>query len=65
MMDFDINSLKQISLLMFFAFFVGVIVWAFTSRRARGFDHDAGLPLDEGRPVGTSSTAGAKEHHNV
>lgn len=64
-MDFDINVLKQISLLMFFTFFVGVIVWAFTSRRSRGFDHDAGLPLDEGRPVVTSSTAAAEEQHNV
>jgi cbb3-type cytochrome oxidase subunit 3 len=64
-MDFDINVLKQISLLMFFAFFVGVVVWAFTSRRSRGFDHDAGLPLEEGRPVATSSTAVAKEQQNV
>ena len=65
MMDFDINTLKQISLLMFFTFFVGVIVWAFTSRRARGFDHDAGLPLDEGQPVAPSSTAVAEESRNV
>jgi|FLOH01.1.fsa_nt_gi cbb3-type cytochrome oxidase subunit 3 len=64
-MDFDINSLKQISLLLFFTFFVGVVVWAFTSRRSRGFDHDAGLPLEEGRPVVPSSAASAEESHNV
>jgi cbb3-type cytochrome oxidase subunit 3 len=65
MMEFDINVLKQISLLFFFLFFVGVVVWAFASHRSRNFNHDAGLPLDEGHLVGTSSAAGAEERHNV
>ena len=64
-MDFDITVLKQISLLLFFLFFVGVVIWAFASRRSREFNHDAGLPLDEGNPVGSSSAAGAEEYRNV
>ena len=64
-MEFDIIVLKQIALLLFFTFFVGVVIWAFASNRSRGFDHDAGLPLDEGRPVSKSSAAGAEEYFNV
>lgn len=64
-MPFDILDLKQVALLMFFLFFLGVLAWTFASRRSRSFDHDAGLPLDEGRLVGNQSAADAEESRNV
>lgn len=63
---FDINSVKQVALLFFFLFFVGVIVWSFFGRRARQFqDNDARLPLEEGRVVDQPIPEHAKEVRHV
>ncbi len=37
--------------LFFVLFFVGVVVYAFDRRRAREFDHQANLPLEDTYPI--------------
>lgn len=32
--------------------FIGIIAWAYSSRRRKDFDEAAQLPLDEDRPTG-------------
>jgi cbb3-type cytochrome oxidase subunit 3 len=39
---------KTAATLFFFLFFCGATAWALFSRRSRGFDRDAALPLDDG-----------------
>ena len=62
----DIKTLKQVALLFFFLFFVGVVAWSFLGHRARRFqDTDARLPLEEGQVVDTTLTDSAKEVRHV
>lgn len=63
---FDIITLKQVALLFFFLFFVGVIGWSFFGRRARSFQKDdACLPLNEGRVVDQPLSDSMKEVRHV
>jgi cytochrome c oxidase cbb3-type subunit 4 len=44
----DINVLRSIATVTSFAFFVGVLFWAFSRRNAAGFNEAAQLPfMDE------------------
>lgn len=47
----DPALLRSIATLFFFLFFCGAALWAFCSRRARSFDRDAALPLEDGQPA--------------
>jgi len=57
MNPFDPMFWRNFATLFFFLFFCGVIVWAFRSRRSRGFKHEAALPLEEGRSIHPESPA--------
>lgn len=46
---------RNLATVFCFLFFCGVIVWAFRSRRSRGFGQESSLPLDEGRPAQSES----------
>ena len=56
----DVAVSKQIVLIFFFSFFVGVALWAFRSQRAKNFSYDADLPLQDGRRVNSESVQGSK-----
>ncbi|MBC8369626.1 MAG: CcoQ/FixQ family Cbb3-type cytochrome c oxidase assembly chaperone [Planctomycetes bacterium] len=56
---FDVATSKQIVLVFFFAFFVGVALWAFRSRRAKNFSYDANLPLQDGDRVNAETAQGS------
>jgi len=51
-------------MLFFCLFFVGVILWAFFSRRAKQFPTESRLPLEEGQLASTPDSR-AKETRNV
>ncbi len=63
-MPLDPSLWKTVALLSFFLIFVGVVIWTYLVGRTNRFQHDAGLPLDEGRPVRNSHLS-TQEDNNV
>jgi cytochrome c oxidase cbb3-type subunit 4 len=56
----DINDLRGISTAFLLVVFIGLIFWAYSSKRKKSFDEAANLPFaDEGTQV--SSAEGRKE----
>ena len=47
----DVNDLRTLLLVAAVASFVGIVVWAYSSRRKRDFDEAARLPLDDDDPA--------------
>jgi len=43
----DINTLRSIMTVLSFIVFVGIMVWAWSSRNTASFDEAARLPLEE------------------
>lgn len=41
----DINTMRGIATVLAFAAFIGVCLWAYSSRRKQGFDEAANLPF--------------------
>lgn len=51
-MDMDINTLRGLSTLFILLAFIGLVVWAYSSKRKKGFDEAANLPFaDDDMPV--------------
>ena len=48
----DINTLRSIVTVATFLVFIGIVVWAWSSRNAKGFDEAAQLPFEQdGQPA--------------
>ena len=48
----DINTLRGLSTLFILLAFIGLIFWAYSSKRKKGFDEAANLPFaDDDMPV--------------
>ncbi|MCC5859481.1 MAG: cbb3-type cytochrome c oxidase subunit 3 [Ectothiorhodospiraceae bacterium] len=43
----DINTVRGLLTLVLLILFLGIVVWAFSSRRKKDFDEAARLPLEE------------------
>ncbi len=43
----DINTLRGLATIFAFIAFIGVCLWAYSSRRKKGFDEAANLPFDD------------------
>lgn len=56
-------SMPEISLLLFVGLFIGMLAWLFVFRR-KGWEHEAGLPLDSERhgSQDTQAKKGADRH---
>jgi cytochrome c oxidase cbb3-type subunit 4 len=50
-MAMDINTLRSIVTVVTFLIFIGVVVWAWSSRNAKGFDEAAQLPFEQDEDV--------------
>jgi cytochrome c oxidase cbb3-type subunit 4 len=46
-MELDINTLRSIATVAGFITFIGILVWAYSSRNAADFDEAAKLPFDQ------------------
>ncbi|MDP2829839.1 MAG: cbb3-type cytochrome c oxidase subunit 3 [Sulfuricellaceae bacterium] len=46
----DINDLRSIMTVIFFALFVGIVIWAFSPSRKKEFDEAARLVMDNDEP---------------
>ena len=47
----DINDLRAILTVLTFICFVGIVWWAYSSRRKEAFEEASRLPLDDDSPV--------------
>jgi cytochrome c oxidase cbb3-type subunit 4 len=47
----DINDLRSLFTVLAFIAFVGIVWWAFSSRRKQAYDEAARLPLDDDPPA--------------
>ncbi len=45
----DINTVRGLLTLVLLILFLGIVVWAFSSRRKKDFDEAARLPLEENK----------------
>ena len=43
----DVNDLRIVTTLLAFAVFIGIMVWAFSSRNKEDFEAASKLPLDQ------------------
>ncbi len=55
----DVNDLRSLTTLFMFVVFIGIVVWAWASRRQAGFDDAAQLPFVE-NPVDDLPPAGTQ-----
>ena len=46
-MEFDINNLRSIATVAGFITFIGILMWAYSSRNAADFEEAANLPFDQ------------------
>lgn len=58
----DINDLRSVFTMLVFLAFIGIVAWAYSSKRKQAFDEAANLPLDDDEPVVRSDNAG--QQHN-
>ncbi|MDP1652290.1 MAG: cbb3-type cytochrome c oxidase subunit 3 [Rhodocyclaceae bacterium] len=56
----DINDLRSLFTVLAFATFVGIVWWAYSSKRKSSFDAAANLALDEDEPAGSKDSSGRK-----
>jgi len=50
-MTMDINTLRSIVTVATFLVFIGIVVWAWSSRNAKSFDEAAQLPFEQDEDV--------------
>ena len=47
----DINDLRSLFTVLAFACFVGIVAWAYSSRRKEAYEEAANLPLEDDPPA--------------
>ncbi|MBP9714092.1 MAG: cbb3-type cytochrome c oxidase subunit 3 [Sterolibacterium sp.] len=52
----DSNDMRVIFTVVTFVTFIGIVWWAYSSRRQKDFDEAAMLPFTEDEPAGGAST---------
>ena len=57
----DLATLHSVWTIVVFVAFIGIVIWAWSSKRKRVFDEAARIPLDEDRP--TARGASQEKHH--
>ena len=58
-MTVDINDLRSLLIVVLFVAFIGLCVWAWSSRRRTDFEASAALPLEEDSYIGDNEREGA------
>lgn len=59
----DINTLRGIATIVVMITFVGICIWAYSSKRKQQFDDAANLPFAD-EPKASGSGANNKEHED-
>jgi cytochrome c oxidase cbb3-type subunit IV len=50
-MSMDINVVRGLFTLLLMVIFIGIVFWAYSSRRKKDFDEAAQLPLQDDEPL--------------
>jgi cytochrome c oxidase cbb3-type subunit 4 len=58
-MTVDINDLRSLLIVVLFVAFIGLCVWAWSSRRRTDFEASAALPLEEDSYITDNEREGA------
>lgn len=58
----DINTVRGLLTLLLLILFIGIVIWAYSSKRRKDFDEAARLPLDD--EPGTDTTARKNGNQN-
>lgn len=58
----DINDLRSILTVLMFLAFIGIVWWAFSSRRKDTYDAAARIPLEDDAPADRGHGAGQPNH---
>ncbi|MBA3032621.1 MAG: cbb3-type cytochrome c oxidase subunit 3 [Gammaproteobacteria bacterium] len=58
----DINDLRSIFTLLVFSAFIGIVVWAYSSKRKQAFDEAARLAVDDDEPAVKRDDAGQQQN---
>lgn len=58
----DINTVRGLLTLLLLILFIGIVIWAYSSKRRKDFDEAARLPLDD--EPGTDATARKNGNQN-
>ncbi|QIT54970.1 cbb3-type cytochrome c oxidase subunit 3 [Aquisalimonas sp. 2447] len=58
----DINTVRGLLTLILLILFIGIVFWAFSSRRKKDFEEAARLPLEDEEPAENSDAAARQEH---
>lgn len=46
-MELDINTLRSLATVVSFVMFIGIMVWAYSSRKTADFEEAARLPFEQ------------------
>lgn len=46
-MELDVNSLRSLATVVSFAMFIGIVAWAYSSRKSADFEQAAKLPFEQ------------------
>jgi len=46
-MEFDVNAARVVVTLLSFVMFIGIMIWAYSSKNAADFDEAGNLPFDQ------------------
>ncbi|MDP1605951.1 MAG: cbb3-type cytochrome c oxidase subunit 3 [Rhodocyclaceae bacterium] len=57
----DINDLRSLFTVLVFGAFIGIVAWAYSSKRKQAFDEAARLAVDDEEPA---AGGGAGQQHN-
>jgi cytochrome c oxidase cbb3-type subunit IV len=58
----DINDLRSIITVLMFFTFIGIVWWAFSSRRKDAYEAAARIPLEDDEPAESGRGAGQTNH---
>jgi cytochrome c oxidase cbb3-type subunit 4 len=47
----DINDLRSIVTVLMFVCFIGIVAWAYSSRRTKAYEEAASIPLEDDPPA--------------
>jgi cytochrome c oxidase cbb3-type subunit 4 len=58
----DINDMRSIVTVLMFFTFIGIVWWAFSSRRKDAYEAAARIPLEDDEPADNGRGAGQTNH---
>jgi cytochrome c oxidase cbb3-type subunit 4 len=58
----ELNDFRSAMTVVMFLLFIGIVIWAFGSKRKRAFDEAANLPFEEDDPLPGEHRTSSRKH---